>query len=327
MIGKRKIFNNAPIAIIVITLLLLSRATAQTVWLAPVNDMRAPAGFTIDPDFPDLFADNAPWPRALKHTDAFEIVRRYIESQPDDKLRNIFSFLKTRHVALGIVFGVIPANNCGQGIEGMAMRPDENLLVARRLKKLGADLQYIVVDEPLHFGHYSQQPAACRYSIAELAQGFAKEINDIRSVYPSAKTIDVEPLSGLGSADELREWLDGVNATLGGSAPNIMRFDVQWAKPWKEEFPPILTTLEAAGWNFGVIYNGSFADKTDDGWIKSAQLHIVEWEGFVKKRPAQIVFQSWNPNPQHLLPETDPQTLPYLVDWYCAQPGRTVTCR
>jgi hypothetical protein len=33
-------------------------------------------------------------------------------------------------------------------------------------------------------------------------------------------------------------------------------------------------------------------------------------------RPDRAIFQSWQPNPTHALPETVPDTLTHLVDFY-----------
>jgi hypothetical protein len=302
-------------------------ATGQTIWLSPVDDNPSPAGFVIDQDFPQLFTEGSPWQHSLASIRGLEIVRRYVQTQPDEKLSKIFEFLNRHHVSLGVVMGAVPAQNCGQKVEGAAHSMIENLNMAHRLRKLGAQLDTIVVDEALHFGHYTQLAGACHYSIPDLAGGFADEVRKVKQFYPNAKVVDIEPASGLGSIREFREWLSAVKTNLGADAPNIVRFDVQWARPWKLQVPPLIDTLKSFGWKYGVIYNGSFADKSDEDWIRSAQTHVLEWESNIHEAPGDVVFSSWNPHPTHLLPETDQRTLTYLVDWYCSNPKRASACR
>lgn len=112
-------------------------ARAQTVWLGPVTDQMTPQGFFVNPDYQELFGDAAPWPRALSHTPVFEIDRRYIATQPEANLRRIFSFLPSYGIMLAMIVRFVESNNCG--LEGRAHRPDENLLDARRAKRLGGE--------------------------------------------------------------------------------------------------------------------------------------------------------------------------------------------
>src|SRR5208282_3426683 len=131
------------------------RASTPLVFLSPVNDQITPAGFSIDPDYRQLFHPGASWQKAMSRVNAFEIVNHYVFTQDETILRSIFSFLHEHNIALAVVFGLVPSTNgCGRGVEG-ATAGQYNLGVAKRLKRLGADLKYIVVDEPLTFGHYS----------------------------------------------------------------------------------------------------------------------------------------------------------------------------
>jgi len=296
------------------------RASTPLVFLSPVNDQITPAGFSIDPDYRQLFHPGASWQKAMSRVNAFEIVNHYVFTQDETILRSIFSFLHEHNIALAVVFGLVPSTNgCGRGVEG-ATAGQYNLGVAKRLKRLGADLKYIVVDEPLTFGHYSAAKDACRYSIDQLAEGFRSEAARIRSIYPNTPIIEEEAESGIGAPEELGLWLDALKRELGEEAPISIRFDVQWGsskKPWRQVAPPLVDAVLRHGYHYGVIYDGNPQDPTAEDWIRSAEAHIKEWEAVIHRAPDHIAIKSWHHQPALVLPESSPTTLPYLVNWYC----------
>ncbi len=292
---------------------------STALFLAPVNDQVTPSGFSVDPDYQQLFQPGAPWQKAISRVNAFEIVNHYVFTQDEDILRNIFSFLHEHHIALAVVFGLVPSTNgCGRGIEG-ATAGQYNLGVAKRLKKLGADLKYIVVDAALTFGHFSTAPNACRYSIDQLAAGFASEAAKIRSIYPDTPIIDVEGESGVGTPNDLGLWLDALRRNMGDGAPIAIRFDVQWAsakKPWRQIAPALVDSVLQHGYRYGIIYDGNPLDPTAEAWIRSAKEHIEEWRSVVHSPPDHVAIESWHRFPERVLPETSPTTLTNLVNWY-----------
>jgi hypothetical protein len=69
----------------------------------------------------------------------------------------------------------------------------------------------------------------------------------------------------------------------------------------------------------GVIYNGTPQDTTDTAWIQDAQSHVRLIEDRLQWLPDRAIFQPWQPNPTHALPETTPDTLTHLVDFYLSR--------
>jgi len=291
-------------------------ANAQTVWLGPTSDKVNPQ---VDPDYQQLFDASAPWQHAQSRVRVFEMSRWYVATQPEPNLHRIFDFLRSHHMALAVIFGFVPAFTCGQDVEGAAHSPNENLATAKRLKRLGADLEYITVDEALEFGHFFQGKHACQYPIRQLAAGFAREAQQVRSVFPDAQLIDTEPSSGITSIAEFNQWLDALHQELGATAPKIVRFDVQWYRPWQQSIPPIIASLQAHGLSYGVIFKGTYEDRTAARYIAAAQRHIKDWQATIRQPPDQVLFQNWESMPITVLPETTPTTLTYLINWYCAQ--------
>jgi hypothetical protein len=297
---------------------------AQTIWLGPTSDKVMPE---VDPDYLQLFEDAAPWQRALSHTRVFEMSRWYVATQPEATLRQVFGFFRDHRISLAVIFGFIPVAGCSQDVEGAAHRPDENLLVAKRLKRLGADLTYMTVDEALFFGHYFKGKNACQYPIADLAASFAREARQVRSVFPDAQLIDTEPSSGIPSAVEFGQWLDALDRELGAGAPKVVRFDVQWYRPWQQTIPPVIAVLRQHRLSYGVIFKGTYQDRTDRAYIAAAQQHILDWQATIKEPPDHVLFQNWEHMPMSVLPETSPGTLPFLLNWYCEQTNVPGGCR
>jgi hypothetical protein len=311
-----------------------SAGSAPMVWFSAVDDMPAPAGFQVDQDYPQLFEPNAQWQHALSHIQAFEMTRRYVTTQPEEKLQKMFAFLRDHHVALGVAFGIIPErSSCGDRVEGMLHNPNANLVTARRIKQLGGDLHYIDLDEPLFFGHYfegANGKIGCRYSIEELASAYGAEIRKIRSVFPDAQVIESEPTEGLESPAEFGRWIDQVKHELPGGAPQVIRFDVQWSsrkKPWRDSASRLVATAKQHGLGYGVIFDGTPQDQTDEDWIRTAQSNIAAWESAIRDIPDHVMIQSWHRHPQKVLPESSPTTLPYLVNWYCQNARMARDCQ
>ncbi len=182
-------------------------------------------------------------------------------------------------------------------------------------------MTYILADEPLTFGHYfakgAEDRVGCRYSIERTAASFAENVREIESVFPNASVVDTEALDRLQSTSDLESWIHFLKADLGAGAPTLMQLDVQWNRPWQQNANAVVSTLAAAGWGYGIIYDGAPKQTSDDAWVQSAKQNIVAWESTVTTGPANIMIQSWEPHPSRLLPETDPTTLPSLVDYYC----------
>jgi hypothetical protein len=289
------------------------------IWLSPVSDQVTPRGFQVDADYKQLFVEGAPWQNAMSHVSVFEMVRRYVQSEPDENLQKIFAFLRQHNIPLGLATGAVPAPNCGDGVEGMAHHPDANVQTARKLQRLGADVKYLVMDEPLTFGHYFNGRNACHIPIDQLAAGVADEVRKFREVFPDVQVVDVEAHSGIGSPAELGQWLDALKSQLGAGAPFAVRFDVQWdsrKKPWQEFVVRQVDTVLKHGYRYALIVDGTPDDESDDAWIRTAESNVRAWESLVREPPDHLVIQSWHKHPAVVLPETGP-TLPYLVNWVC----------
>lgn len=304
------------------------QAQTPTIWFGAVSNLQAPRGFSTDPDYPQLFTNPDAWGGALSHIKVFKVVHHYIERAPEADVRRMFTFLRAHNIAVAAVFGMVTAEGCGRRVEGMAHGPRAVERQAERFRDLGADVRYIVADEPLTFGHYFSKGDACRFSIEQVAQSYAENIRLAKSVFPNAVVVDTEATTELNSPDELSQWFDLLRQQLGPAAPTRLHLDIQWDRDdWSEKVGWIINTAQAHGLSYGIIYHGTARDRSDGAWMGAVKSHIVDFERSVRQRPADVVLQSWNEFPSHVLPESDPTALTSLVDWYCTHSSVAPGCR
>lgn len=301
-------------------------ARAQDVFFGPIPDVLTPNGFTTDADFPQLFTLPSQWPGGLARTSAFLYRTHYVQTTPDATLQAQFAFLASQHIAVAVVMGVVEASGCGAGIEGMVYGPNVNPGVAARLRALGADVQYLIADEPLTFGHYSMLPGACQYSIPLLTSQFAREVAGVRASFPEIRVIDNEAATRLQIFADVGQWVDGLRAALGPAVRLAMGLDVQWQVPWTTWAQQIVPLLEQHDIRYGLLIHGTGQDQTDAAWLAAAESYAQAWEALVPARPRFVSIQSWNINPTHALPETDPTSFTSLILTYCAGTHWRLAC-
>ena len=276
-------------------------------------------GTFTDPDYRRLFEAKAPWQRALGRIQAFGIGPHFASQGPEDELRSLFAFLRQHNIGLSVEWPAVSARACEHHTEGLKSQPRHSFILATRLRRLGAPLTYTSLDEPLHFGYYNRRNP-CSYTIDSLAANVAESIKEVKEVFPEIRVVELEPLTGLGPPAEIREWISALRRDAFASAPAAMIFDVQWRRPWWTYVPPTMGALRQSSMGYGVIFDASWGERTDAAWMAAAQSHVEQWRSVVSEPPAYVVIDSWNDHPTHVLPESDPTTLPFFVNWYRARP-------
>ena len=87
-------------------------------------------------------------------------------------------------------------------------------------------------------------------------------------------------------------------------------------REWLPRYIAAEKFLRSVGVSFGELVTGDAPDTSDAVWVRKAEERYVTWESEGRHAPAQVVFQSWMPRPSRVLPETDPDTLTYLLNGY-----------
>jgi hypothetical protein len=289
-----------------------------TVWFAPFP-LVAPGDGSID--YLDLFQPGAPWTNAAAHVRVFKVYSAiWISGQySNEQLNNMVTFLQQNHIALAMEWGpLLPgANGCGAGMD--AFDGADALNIAQQIKSVGGVLQYIAFAEPLSGASLYSGTNACQWSPQQVARNAAAQVAQIRSVFPDVVVGDIEPVPDWGDSpdwlDPYLQWVDSWQKVT-GTPLAFFHFDTDVNADWRPGDTALRLALAQRGIAYGVIYDGQLGQASDTAWVASAELHFTNRELYGSPPPDHVIFQSWDPNPQYLLPETDPGTLTYLIDRY-----------
>ena len=300
------------------------KTEARQIWLTPLDPVWRSIRNWPANDFMELFEDNTRWQQTASVISGFEISKRFVLEAPDHDLLRVITGLRRRNIALALQgTPLIASAACGLGVEGHGP-PHDMLVVAQRLHRAGADLRYVIFDEPLYYGHeFDGAPGVrpCHAPIGIMAEQAAAKIAELRRIFPGVEVGAVEPF-GIPRVDQsvwaadLEEWLKAY-ALAAGAPLAFLRADVVWGRPnWRAQFEGAVPLLRSLRIPLGVIYNSSPDVTSDQEWTESALRHARLIECDLHVRPDQVVFQSWTDHPRRVLPETQPGTLTHLVAEY-----------
>jgi hypothetical protein len=307
-----------------ITALVPASSRAQQLWFSPGDDLEV-RGVVSHPDFQQLFVPGAAWQTGLAQVNVMQVRPPWLLRMPEDAVQRVTKFLKQHKIALSAPLGVVSTETCGQGVEGLGSAR-EQIFYPREIKKRGIDLDYIVMDEPLFYGHDYTGKNACNFSIEAVAKSVTSNVKMIRTYYPNARFVLVEPPQSLpGGVEELSRFLDAYKAGL-NELPVAVRFDIAWGqsdkwhREWHHDLPGFVQMLKARGIGYSIIYNAGHVNgripNTDASWIASAKANVADWQATIRVKPAQAVIQTWSPNPIRILPESDPTTMTGYLKWF-----------
>ena len=291
---------------------------AQQVWLAGLDPISRQAKYPGSPsDYMDMFQPGASWNKAAAAVQVFELGPKFVMEASDGMLAQIFADLKRRRIAVAIGASWLPGGDtCGKGVEGFT-HPGTAKSVADRLHRLGGDVRYVVMDEPLYFGHKYDKQHACRWSIPEVAQNVAIAIAAFRQMFPSTEVCDAEPIaiSDPGWVEEIAQWTQAYKTA---TAHTLACFhaDVQWSGPWRTQLSALRARLHASGIQLGIIYNGDGSAQSGVEWTRQSEARFRMVESNPALIPDQALLQSWTRQPERMLPETLPGTMTHLVLQY-----------
>ena len=303
------------------------RRRDQLYWFAPlyayVTDGAGGVKPLVQLDYMNVFTADSPWARARSHIRIVKIYPQLVDFGPDSAMSTIFAYLNQHHLALGLEYGPLTATaQCGQNVEGYSAGPSDAIRAALKIKSLGGNLAYVSMDEPLYFGHYSQDPGTCQSPIALLAQQAGATALAFKSVFPDVRIGDIEPLNSViaaAGADrwlaDTKAWIDGFRQAAGFPLA-YFHDDADWSVPLNRFIPELQALLARENIPFGMIFDGTDNAVSDASWMAAAEEHIQAYNHSGNAQPAHVIFQTWNPYPTHVLPETSPLALSHLVDFY-----------
>lgn len=308
-----------------VLLLLSASAIAQTaspaIWLGGLDPISRHAKYPdMSSDYMDMFQPNAPWNHAAASVKVFELGPKFVMEASDEMLSQIFSNLKQRNISVAIGASWLPGSDaCGKGVEGFT-HSGTAVSVANRIHRLGGDVKYVVMDEPLYFGHKYNKQNACQWPIPEVASKVAVEIAAFQQVFPSAQICDAEPVAtpDVGWVSEIMQWTHAYQSATHLSLA-CFQADVQWTGPWQQQLAELKNRLHAAGIQLGIIYNGDGNAQTGLQWTQQSEQRIRMVEANPALMPDQALIQSWTREPDRMLPENQTGTMTSLVLQYVQQ--------
>ena len=268
-------------------------------------------------DYMDLFAPGAPWQRAESRVSVFKFSAQLVLRGTDEMLRTIFAGLRQHHISPAVEMGaVLRGPECGGG-EGYA---PPNLVdrVAGRLQRLGLTLDYWDMDEPVWFAHVkSWGPNTCTYPIGEVAKRVARNVAVMRRYFPAIRVGEADVLAAdrIPTPELVADYVAFAQAFRQQTGQPLAFFhaDVAVRGGGMEVLPPLFRQLHALGIPTGVIIGGTPQDQSDEEWVAHALQGLRMLEANPATRPDQVVVQSWQPLPDHMLPETQPGSSTFLL--------------
>jgi hypothetical protein len=304
--------------ILVITPGIIAVAQTPQIWLGGLDPISRHAKYPDTAwDYMDMFQRNAPWHLAAANVKVFELGTKFVTEASDEMLSQIFTDLRQRNIAVAIGASWLPGSDaCGKGVEGFT-HPGTAESVANRIHRLDGDVQYVVLDEPLYFGHTYNKQNACQWPIPEVASKVAVEIALFQRVFPSAQICDVEPVAApdAGWVNQIMQWTQAYQA-VAHQPLACFQADVQWTGPWQQQLTELKNRLHAAGMKLGIIYNGDGNAQTGLQWTQLSEQRVRMVEANSLLMPDQALIQSWTRQPDRMLPENQPGTMTNLVLQY-----------
>jgi hypothetical protein len=281
-------------------------------WFAPFPPNLWPNYGSVD--YVDLFSPSAPWSMAASHIQVFKLYP-YTLSLPDSDLKNLFADLKRRHIAVGLEQGgLMPTGSgtCPGDFDGV-----NALGYAQHIRDLGGSLQYVMLDEPFYSAVVDDQVGACHWTVQQTVDNVSLTVAAMRSVFPDLVVGDIEVVGNGASNDTVlslyQQWVDAWKST-NGTPFAFFYYDLAWTAHWQPSVAALSHALRYRYIPVGQIYIGD--GTTDAGWVAQAEQWMTDYEIHGSPLPDQVIFQSWDALPDHVLPESDPASFTYLIDRY-----------
>jgi hypothetical protein len=270
-----------------------------------------------------FYQPDAPWPEFMNHVTAVGILTQVLAQISDGNLAKVVAKLKQKHIALGVemLAQAYDPPGCGGGVEGY-FPTNQVTQLAAKLKRAGAEVAYIVMDEPLWFGHYFDGPHACHSSIENVADRVAENLNEYLKVFPNAIIGDGEPFPAITNQpawrDDYRHWLAAFR-TKTGRALAFTTVDINWGHTeWPQGLQAFVSFARDVHMPVGIIFNAAPPNKnmTNEEWLNDAQRNLVYIEKTLGLMPRWAVFASWVRFPGRAISVTDGLGEDYLVKQY-----------
>ena len=267
-----------------------------------------------------MFEPDAASSPAFAAVNVLLISQYYIDDTPDAKLVAQFRYLQDHSIKIALALQGIAANpRCRGANEGFGPPEDSARMIAK-LQRLGLRLDYVRLDEPVWFGHFYADPGACQYSSPDLARQVLAIVRLYLDAFPAIEVGEVEPVPVMTVHHDWArfqsEWMQEFTR-VSGRPIAFLHTEVHTQIPaWRNNLQKVAQVARDHHTPFGVIYNSSGPDRDDAAWVRHAIALFEETESDLAIMPDQAVFQTWEPRPSRIFPETSDSTLSHVVQRY-----------
>jgi hypothetical protein len=291
--------------------------TRPQIWFGPLDPSPPDANrpFSGRLDFFRLFEADSPWQNAAQHVQVFKLYGGWVAWEASQaELEQVVRDVQRRGMALAFEAGPLtPTHECTGEIEGFA-GPEEAIRIVQKIKAAGGTIAYVDLEHPYDAATFADAPESCHMTPEEIAANVSRFVETVRSVFPEARFGAVE--TARHDVEHVAPWVEAYRSVLGEDLA-YFHLDLDFGRPdWASSAREIETYLHSRGIEFGLFYLGDWNDASNEEWLARAEQRIVEYEVEFGGQPDHIIFQSWHPHPQHLLPETDPGAFTYLINRY-----------
>ena len=139
----------------------------------------------IPADYNDLFSKPEQFPAVGARITTFGVPTQFILRATPEEQQKTLAWVRERHLKLSGELGVIiqsPDPACGGFGEGRG-GPNVAAQVGKKMHDIGGQLDYLNMDEPVTFGHWSPQNK-CPQPIPQLAEVAASRVEIYRAFFP-----------------------------------------------------------------------------------------------------------------------------------------------
>jgi hypothetical protein len=298
-------------------------ATEIWMWGGPRVDHPVPGWENVRADKGDMWTPDAPWKTVSGAVKVIQFTPTNIERANEGDLRQAVADIKRRNIALAVGTGLlIRSDRCRAKTEAYVDQASLDKLFGK-LRRAGADVKYLTMDEPFFYGHRDSSPTACHESPQALAQALVGSIAVVRKYFPNAQFGADEVVDASGPwVQELVGWADTYKSVTGQPLAFI-HADDGWSEAAVRNLLPLATALKQRGIPFGVIYDADrFNNNSDENWARNTISHFTKLESELGVHPDHAVIETWVRYPSRVLPENAPGTLTNVVLQYIQQRSR-----
>lgn len=295
-------------------------ATEIWMWGGPHVEHPAPGWENVRADKGQMWTPDAPWKTVSRAVKVVLFTPTNIERATDRDLQQAFADIKRRNIALAVGTGMlIRSDRCRSKSEAYVDGQTLERLFDK-LRRNGADVKYVTMDEPFFYGHRDNGPAACHEAAQVLAEALVASIAVVRRYFPDAQfgADEVVDASGAG-VQELIGWVDTYKSVTGQPLAFI-HADENWSDAAVRNLVPLAAAMKQRHIPFGVIYDADrFNNNGDENWARNTISHFGKLESEIGVRPDHAVIETWVRYPSRVLPENVPGTLTNVVLQYIQQ--------